>query len=91
MSKTINARKSSIISKHQIHDTDKGSPEVQIALLTTEITNLTSHLKTAPKDFSSRRGLLRKVGRRRSLLRYLSSMSQARYKKVLNVNTLKPL
>lgn len=91
MSKTINARKPGIVGKNQIHGTDTGSPEVQIAILTTEISNLTSHLKTAPKDFSSRRGLLRKVGRRRSLLRYLSSISQARYKKVLNVNSLKPL
>lgn len=91
MSKTINAKKTSIISKTQIHETDKGSPEVQVAILTTEIANLTEHLKAAPKDFSSRRGLLRKVGRRRSLLRYLSSVSQVRYKKVIATNKLKPL
>lgn len=90
-SKTIQAKKPAIIAKHQIHATDTGTPEVQIAILTTEISNLTEHLKVNPKDFSSRRGLLRKVGRRRSLLRYLSSISASRYKKVLTVNGLKSL
>jgi small subunit ribosomal protein S15 len=91
MSKTIKAKKGGIISKNQIHSTDTGSCEVQIAVLSQEITNLTSHLKVNPKDFSSRRGLLRKVGTRRSILRYLSSISPSRYKKVLSINTLKPL
>ena len=91
MSKVVQAKKKSLIAKHQIHSNDVGSTEVQISLLTTEIVNLTSHLKINPKDFSSRRGLLRKVGRRRSLLRYLSSVSPARYKKVLSVNSLKAL
>lgn len=91
MSKTIQAKKPAIIAKNQIHKTDTGTPEVQIALLTVEVNNLVDHLKINPKDFSSRRGLLRKVGRRRSLLRYISSISQARYKKVLSVNSLKPL
>jgi small subunit ribosomal protein S15 len=91
MSKVIQAKKAAIISKQQTHQTDNGSCEVQISILTTEIENLTSHLKTNPKDFSSRRGLLRKVGRRRSLLRYLSSVSQVRYKKVLSTNKIKAL
>lgn len=91
MSKTVNAKKPALIAKHQIHDADTGSPETQIGILTTEISNLTDHLKQNPKDFSSRRGLLRKVGRRRSLLRYLSTASQSRYKKVLVANNLKAL
>ncbi len=90
-SKTILVRKPSIITKAQIHNSDTSSPEVQIAVLTEEVQNLTVHLKINPKDFSSRRGLLKKVGRRRSLLRYLSTVSQARYKKTLAVNNLKPI
>jgi small subunit ribosomal protein S15 len=81
--------KSKIIQKHQIHKTDTSSPEVAIALLSEEILKLTEHLKVNPKDFSSRRGLLRKVGKRRDVLRYLSTVSQARYKKTLAVNNLK--
>ncbi len=91
MSKHTNAKKPTVVQKHQIHNEDTGSPEVQIAILTEEIYNLTDHLKINPKDFSSRRGLLKKVGRRRSLLRYLSTVSQARYKKTLVVNNLKSL
>lgn len=63
--------KSRIIAKFKTHANDTGSPQVQIALLTEEIKQLTEHLKTHKKDFSSRRGLLRKVNERRSLLRYL--------------------
>jgi small subunit ribosomal protein S15 len=91
MSKVIQAKKPAIITKQQTHAADTGSCEVQISILTTEIENLTTHLKVNPKDFSSRRGLLRKVGRRRSLLRYLSSVSQVRYKKVLSTNKIKAL
>lgn len=64
-------KKQQIIKKFAIHDNDTGSSEVQIALLTEEIKNLTEHLKNHKKDFSSRRGLLRKVSERRKLLRYL--------------------
>jgi small subunit ribosomal protein S15 len=60
-------------------ETDTGSPEVQVALLTQRITNLTEHLKTHAKDFHSRRGLLMLVGRRRRLLDYLKRKDQARY------------
>jgi small subunit ribosomal protein S15 len=59
--------------------TDTGSPEVQVALITQRITNLTDHLKTHAKDFHSRRGLLMLVGRRRRLLDYLKRKDQARY------------
>ena len=85
----VNALKPKIISKHQIHLTDTASPEVQIAILTESILQLTEHLKINPKDFSSRRGLLKKVGKRKSLLRYLSSVSSARYKKTAMANNLK--
>jgi small subunit ribosomal protein S15 len=81
--------KENIISKAQIHATDTGSPEAQIALLSTSINHLTKHLQENPKDFSSRRGLLKKVGKRKSLLRYLQSVSQSRYKKVVSANKLK--
>jgi small subunit ribosomal protein S15 len=64
-------KKAQIIKKFATHDNDTGSSEVQIALLTEEIKNLTEHLKTHKKDFSSRRGLLRKVSERRKLLKYL--------------------
>ncbi len=63
--------KGRIIKKYKTHEGDTGSPEVQIAILTAEIDQLTSHLKDHKKDFSSRRGLLRKVGLRRRLFRYL--------------------
>jgi len=63
--------KDRIIEKFKTHDKDTGSPEVQIAILTEEIKQLTGHLKTHKKDFSSRRGLLKKVGLRRRLLKYL--------------------
>lgn len=63
--------KNKLIKKFKTHDQDTGSPEVQIAILSAEIDQLTEHLKTHKKDFSSRRGLLRKVGLRRRLFRYL--------------------
>lgn len=63
--------KDKIIRKFKTHESDTGSAEVQIALLTAEIDQLTGHLQTHKKDFSSRRGLLKKVGQRRRLLRFL--------------------
>lgn len=63
--------KDKLIKKYKTHESDTGSSEVQIAILTSEIEQLTGHLKTHKKDFSSRRGLLKKVGQRRRLLRYL--------------------
>jgi small subunit ribosomal protein S15 len=63
--------KEKIIKKFRTHETDTGSPQVQIAILTEEIKELTEHLKKHKHDFSSRRGLLKKVGERRKLLKYL--------------------
>lgn len=64
-------KKVRIIKKYRVHETDTGSPQVQIAILTEEIKELTEHLKQHKHDFSSRRGLLKKVGERRKLLKYL--------------------
>ncbi len=72
-------KKEQIIKKFKVHDTDTGSPEVQIAILSEEINQLTDHLKTHKKDFSSRRGLLKKIGQRRRLLRYLEKENQEGY------------
>lgn len=72
-------RRTALISEYQTNPTDTGSPEVQVAILTERIVNLTEHLKTHAKDFHSRRGLLILVGRRRSLLDYLRGKSVARY------------
>ena len=64
-------KKDKIIAKFKTHDNDTGSPEVQVAILSAEVSELTEHLKEHRKDFSSRRGLIRKVNQRRKLLRYL--------------------
>lgn len=71
--------KEKIIAKFKTHPTDTGSPEVQIAILTEEIKQLTGHLKDHKKDQSSRRGLLRKVSERRRLLKYLERENNASY------------
>ncbi|TDJ73269.1 MAG: 30S ribosomal protein S15 [Planctomycetota bacterium] len=76
-------RKAELIKEFAIKDGDNGSPEVQIALLTDDIKNLTEHLKVNKKDFTSRRGLLQKVGRRSSLLRYLRNNDMARYRTIV--------
>ena len=75
--------KGSIITKHKIHASDTGSPEVQIAILSERITYLTEHFKTHTKDHSSRRGLLRIVGKRRRLLDYLRRHNVDRYRDVI--------
>jgi small subunit ribosomal protein S15 len=72
-----------IISKHQTHAKDSGSPAVQIALLSEEITRLTEHLKTHRKDNHSRRGLLQMVGNRRRTMEYLKATDEERYKKIV--------
>lgn len=72
-----------IVVRNQTHKSDTGSPEVQIALLTDRIVQLTQHFKTHQKDHSSRRGLLSLVARRRRLLTYLKTNSPERYKSVL--------
>ncbi len=72
-------QKSTIVEAHRRHDGDTGSAEVQIALLTTRITQLTEHLQSHTKDHSARRGLLKLVGKRSSLLKYLSNTTRERY------------
>lgn len=75
--------KREIIEKYAVHETDTGSPEVQIALLSARITYLTDHFKVHKKDHHSRRGLLKLVGQRRRLLNYLKSKDIERYRKVI--------
>lgn len=72
-------RRTALIEQYATSTGDTGSPEVQVALLTERITNLTEHLKTHQKDFHSRRGLLMLVGQRRGLLDYLKKKNQTRY------------
>ena len=75
--------KQKLVSDYKIHDKDTGSPEVQIALLTTRINELNEHLKTHKKDHSSRRGLLKMVGKRNSLLKYLTREDRTRYQQII--------
>ncbi len=75
--------KSEIIKTYQIHDGDTGSPEVQIALLTERINHLNEHLKVHAKDDHSRRGLLKMVGQRRGLLKYLEKIDVERYRAII--------
>ena len=77
--------KQTLIKEFQLHETDTGSPEVQIAILTNKITYLTEHLRNHPKDHHSRRGMLKMVGQRRSLLNYVKSKDIERYRKSINV------
>ncbi|MBP9760692.1 MAG: 30S ribosomal protein S15 [Candidatus Magasanikbacteria bacterium] len=87
-------KKQSVIKKYQVHTGDTGSTEVQIAILSTEIDELAEHLKMHHKDHSSRRGLLRKVGERRRLLRYLKKENAASYEELvikLKLKQAKPL
>jgi len=76
-------RKTQLVEEYRQHEKDTGSPEVQIAVLTERINQLTEHLKQHKKDHASRRGLLKMVGRRSSLLKYLTSLDRARYQKVI--------
>ena len=76
-------KKKDLIEAYRIHEGDTGSPEVQIALLTERITHLTEHLKGHRKDHSSRRGLLKMVGRRASLLKYLAREDRNRYQAII--------
>ncbi|MRG85352.1 30S ribosomal protein S15 [Salinibacillus xinjiangensis] len=76
-------RKNELINEFKTHDNDTGSPEVQVAVLTEEITNLNDHLRTHKKDHHSRRGLLKMVGKRRNLLNYLRNKDVARYRELI--------
>ena len=73
-------QKSGVISGYRTHETDTGSPEVQVALLSERISYLTEHFKSHPKDHHSRRGLLQLVGQRRRLLEYLRGKDAGRYR-----------
>jgi small subunit ribosomal protein S15 len=75
--------KTQVLTDYKIHEKDTGSPEVQIALLTKRITELTEHLKTHKKDHSSRRGLLKMVSKRNSLLKYLTREDRTRYQQII--------
>jgi small subunit ribosomal protein S15 len=84
-------KKLEIINEFKTHEGDTGSPEVQIALLTHRINELTEHLRVHKKDHHSRRGLLKMVGQRRALLVYLNGVSKERYQKIidkLNIRTV---
>ncbi|AEG60165.1 30S ribosomal protein S15 [Desulforamulus ruminis] len=76
-------KKNEIIQTFKTHENDTGSPEVQIALLTERINQLTEHLKSFKKDHHSRRGLLKMVGQRRALLNYLRDRDFNRYRKII--------
>lgn len=76
-------QKTEIIENNRIHETDTGSPEVQIAVLTARINDLTEHLKVHQKDHHSRRGLLKMVGHRRNLLNYLKKVDIERYRAII--------
>ena len=77
------ARKGDLISDYRTHDTDTGSPEVQIALLTGRIEHLTEHFRTHAKDYHSRLGLMKMVGKRRRLLDYLKRKNFERYQRII--------
>ena len=76
-------RKNEIINEYKVHDNDTGSPEVQIAVLTEEITTLNEHLRVHKKDHHSRRGLFKMVGKRRNLLNYLRKKDIIRYRDLI--------
>ncbi len=79
----LKEQKDKIIAEYATHEGDTGSPEVQIALLTFRINELTEHLKAHPKDHHSRRGLLKMVGHRRNLLAYLTKKDIERYRAII--------
>ena len=87
MSPTVVA--SPVIQKFRLHDTDTGSPQVQIALLTQRITLLATHFQTHKKDFNSRQGLLKMVSRRRRLLEYLKGHDERTYRTLLDALKLR--
>ena len=81
---TTKQQKTDLISNYRVHDSDTGSPEVQIALLSNRISYLTEHFKSHAKDHHSRRGLLKLVGRRRRLLDYLKKTDLERYRSIID-------
>jgi small subunit ribosomal protein S15 len=89
VTKQVSIDKNNVIGEHKVHNTDTGSPEVQIALLTARINQLTEHLKQHQKDHHSRRGLLMMVGRRRRMLDYVKSIDVERYRAIVAKNGLR--
>jgi small subunit ribosomal protein S15 len=85
----VSEQKSQLVEQFRLHETDTGSSEVQIALLTARIRELTEHLRSHKKDHSSRRGLLKMVGKRSALLRYLKRESPERYRQTLKALNLR--
>lgn len=85
----VKEEKTVIIKLHQLHDKDNGSPEVQVAVLSTRINQLAKHLEGNKKDFSSRLGLVKMVGKRRRLLNYLLREDNTRYRKIITKLKLK--
>ena len=79
----LKEKKTSIIADNRLHETDTGSPEVQIAILTERINHLTEHLKVNAHDHHSRRGLLQMVGKRKNLLGYLKKVDIERYRSII--------
>lgn len=77
-------RKTELIEEYRVHETDTGSPEVQIAVLTEEINTLNEHLRAHKKDHHSRRGLLKMVGRRKHLLTYIRNKDVTRYRNIIS-------
>ncbi len=78
-----NEKKKEIVEKYQVHETDTGSPEVQVALLTERISYLTEHFREHKHDHHSRRGLMKMIGHRRSLLNYLRKKDVNRYRELI--------
>lgn len=79
----LQERKQELISEHQVHETDTGSVDVQIAMLTDRINTLSQHLQKNKKDYSSRRGLLKMIGQRKRLLAYLTKQDPERYRALI--------
>jgi small subunit ribosomal protein S15 len=77
------SQKQTLMSEYQVHETDTGSSDLQVAMLTTRIAQLTGHLKQNPKDHASRRGLLKMIGRRRRLLAYINGKDSTRYQNLI--------
>ncbi|MEA2683475.1 MAG: small subunit ribosomal protein [Chloroflexota bacterium] len=80
---SIAVDKPAVIEKHRTHETDTGSPEVQVAIMTERVKHLTEHLKAHPKDHHTRLGLMKLVGRRRRLLDYLARRDISRYRSLV--------
>ncbi|MEX2054682.1 MAG: 30S ribosomal protein S15 [Candidatus Andersenbacteria bacterium] len=87
----VEARKKDIIKKYKVHDKDTGSPEVQVAIFTEKIEELSSHLKKNKKDHHSRRGLLGMVSKRKRLLTYLKRQDEKRYRSITKKLGIKAL